>query len=450
MNIVIAGGGKVGEALCSELSSEGNDIILIEKNSKRMDALINKYDITGIVGNGANYDLQMEASVPNCDIFIGVTPQDEINIMSAVIAKKLGAKHTIARVRNPEYTKHLGFVKDSLGITMMINPELESAKDIMKVIKYPTALSVESFAGNRVNLVELKIKQNSPLVDISLKDFKTRYGNILVAIIQRGDEIIIPSGENYLREGDRIYVVSSLKEVNKFYKLMGDNRARMKSALIIGGGRITYYLINMLKDYKMDIKVIENNAKRAEELSEAFPGIMVVHGDGTDQEFLEEERIEGYDVFISLTGVDEENIITSLYASQQGVRKSITKVNRTLLLKIFGTMGLQTVITPKRVIANTILQFVRSLTNQSVSNVEALFRLADNQVEALQFKVKASSRVVNVPLESLPIKSRLLIAYIIRGKKLIVPGGQDIIKTDDHVIVITTEKNYDDIDDILK
>lgn len=450
MNIVIAGGGKVGEVLCSEISSEGNDIILIEKNSKRIDALISKYDIAGIAGNGASFDLQMEAGVPNCDIFIAVTPQDEINIMSAIIAKKLGAKYTIARVRNPEYTKHIGFVKESLGITMMINPELESAKDIMKVIKYPTALSVESFASNRVNLVELKIKQNSPLINISLKDFRTRYGNILVAIIQRGDDIIIPSGENYLREGDRIYVVSSLKEVNKFYKLMGDNRARMKSALIIGGGRITYYLINMLKDYKMDIKVIENNAKRAEELSEAFPGIMVVHGDGTDQEFLEEERIEGYDVFISLTGVDEENIITSLYASQQDVRKIVTKVNRTLLLKIFGTMGLQTVITPKRVIANTILQFVRSLTNQSVSNVEALFRLADNQVEALQFKVKASSRVVNVPLESLSIKSHLLIAYIIRGKKLIVPGGQDTIKTDDHVIVITKEKNYDDIDDILK
>lgn len=450
MNIVIAGGGKVGEVLCAELSSEGNDIVLIEKNSKKMEALISKYDITGIAGNGASYDLQMEANVPNCDIFIAVTPQDEINIMSAIIAGKLGATYTIARVRNPEYTKHIEFVRESLGITMMINPELESAKDMMKVIKYPTALSVESFANNRLNLVELKIKRNSPLVNISLKDFRTRYGNVLVAIIQRGDEVIIPTGENYLREGDRIYVVSSLKEVNKFYKLIGDSRVRMKSALIIGGGRITYYLVRMLRDYKMDIKVIENNLERAEELSEAFPEIMVVHGDGTDQEFLEEERIEGYDVFISLTGVDEENIITSLYASQHEVKKIITKVNRTLLLKIFGTMGLQTVITPKRIIANNILQFVRSLTNTSVSNVEALFRLADNQVEALQFRVKATSRVVNVPLESLQTKPQLLIAYIIRGKKLIIPGGQDSIQANDHVIVITTDKNYDDIDDILK
>lgn len=450
MNIIIAGGGKVGEVLCSELSSEGNDIILMEKNSKRLNALISKYDITGIVGNGASYDLQMEANVPKCDIFIAVTSQDEINIMSATIAKKLGAKYTIARVRNPEYTKHLDFVRESLGITMMITPELESAKDIMKVIKYPTALSVESFANNRVNLVELKIKANSPLRDMSLKNFRTRYGNILVAIIQRGDEVLIPSGDDFLREGDHIFVVSSLKEVNKFYKLIGDNRAKMKSVLIVGGGRITYYLINMLKEYKMDIKVIENDPEKARELSDVFPNIMVIHGDGTDQEFLEEERLEAYDVFISLTGVDEENIITSLYASQKNVKKIVTKVNRTLLLKIFGTMGLQTVVTPKRVIANSILQFVRSLTNTSVSNVEALFRLADNQVEALQFKVKETSRVINKPLEILPIKNHLLIAYIIRGKKLIVPGGQDVIKPNDHIIVITKEKKYDDIDDILK
>lgn len=450
MNIVIAGGGKVGEVLCAELASEGNDIILMEKNSKRMNALINKYDITGIVGNAASYDLQMEASVSNCDIFIAVTSQDEINIMSAIIAKRLGAKYTIARVRNPEYTKHIDFVREGLGITMMITPELESAKDIMKVIKYPTALSVESFANNRVNVVELKIKHNSPLIDISLKDFRTRYGNVLVAIIQRDEDIIIPSGENYLREGDHIYVVSSLKEVNKFYKLIGDHRAKMRSVLIVGGGRITYYLIDMLKEYKMDIKVIENKAEIAQELSEKFPGIIVIHGDGTDQEFLEEERLEGYDVFISLTGVDEENIITSLYASQKDVKKIITKVNRTLLLKIFGKMGLQTVITPKRIIANTILQFVRSLTNTSVSNVEALYRLADNQVEAIQFKVKATSRAVNIPLETLSIKANLLIAFIIRGKKLLVPGGQDVIKPDDQVIIITKEKKYDDIDDILK
>lgn len=450
MNIVIAGGGKVGEVLCAELSSEGNDIILMEKNSKRLNALINRYDITGIVGNGASYDLQIEAGVSGCDIFIAVTSQDEINIMSAIIAKRLGAKYTIARVRNPEYTKHIDFVREGLGITMMITPEKESAKDIVKVIKYPTALSVESFANNRVNLVELKVKQNSPLVDISLKDFRTRYGNVLVAIIQRGEEIIIPSGENYLREGDHIYVVSSLKEVSKFYKLIGDQRIKMKSILIVGGGRITYYLINMLKDYKMDIKVIESNAEQARELSETFPEVIVIHGDGTDQEFLEEERIEGYDVFVSLTGVDEENIITSLYASQKNVKKIITKVNRTLLLKIFGKMGLQTVITPKRIIANSILQFVRSLTNTSVSNVEALYRLADNQVEALQFKVKATSKVVNVPLDTLPIRPHLLIAYIIRGRKLIVPGGQDVIKPNDQVIIITKEKKYDDIDDILK
>lgn len=449
MEIVIAGGGKVGSVLCAELSSEGNNVILIEKDARKLEALISKNDISGIVGNGAGYDIQMEAGVDDCDIFIAVTPQDEVNIMAAILAKKLGARYTIARVRNPEYSKHIDFVRESLGISLMINPEFEAARSMARIIKFPTVLSLQSFANNRVNLVELEIGRTSPLVDLSLNDFRTTYGNILVCIVERGEETIIPSGDTTIKQGDHIYIIGTKKDVGRFYKKVGSEKKKIHSVLIIGGGRITYYLIRLLKDFKMNIKVIERNLEVAQNLSETFSEIEVINGDGTDQEFLEDQGIDDYDAFISLTGVDEENIITSLFASQKDISKIITKVNRTLLLKIFGTLGMESIITPKRVIANNIIQFVRSLINTSVSSVEALYRLADNEVEAIQFKVKAGSKVLNIPLETMQTKPNLLIGYIIRGPHLILPAGNDSIKVDDQVIVITKGKKMEDIDDIL-
>ena len=450
MKIVIAGGGKVGSVLCTELSSEINDIILIEKNAKKLDDLISKNDISGIVGNGASYDIQLEAGVKTCDIFIAVTPQDEVNIMAAVLAKKLGAKYTIARVRNPEYSYHLEFVRESLGVNLMINPELEAARSMVGIIKFPTILSLQSFAHNKVDLIELEVTPDSILENQALSSFRNIYGEILVCAIKRGDETIIPSGMDTLHRGDHVYVIGSKRVVRKFYKKVSSDKSRIQSVMIIGGGRITYYLIELLKGHKMDIKVIERQVEVAQNLSDAFPDIEVILGDGTDQEVLEKEGIENYQAFVSLTGVDEENIITSMYASQKKVNKVITKVNRELLLKIFDTLGMESIITPKRVIANIILRFVRSLSNTSISDVEALYRLADNQAEAIQFKVKSKSKATNIPLTKLDTKPNLLIAYIIRDQKLVFPGGKDVLKENDRIIVITKDKNINDIDDILK
>lgn len=450
MKIVIAGGGKVGSVLCTELSSETNDIILIERSAKKLDDLISKNDISGIVGNGASYDIQVEAGVKSCDIFIAVTPEDEVNIMAAILAKKLGAKYTIARVRNPEYSSHLEFVRESLGINLMINPELEAARNMAGIIKFPTILSLQSFARNKVDLIEVEVTRNGSLVNQSLSDFRSLYGDVLVCAVQRGEETVIPSGKDKLQIGDHVYVIGNKRNIQKFYKKVSSDNSNIKSVLIIGGGRITYYLIDLLKEYKMDIKVIEREPRAAEALSDAHPDIEVILADGTDQEVLENEGIESYQAFVSLTGVDEENIIMSMFASQREVKKVITKVNRELLLKIFDSMGMESIITPKRVIANVILRFVRSLSNTAVSDVEALYRLADNQAEAIQFKVKGTSKIVNIPLEKLQTKPNILIAYIIRDQKLIFPDGQDVIKENDHVIVITTVKDFDDIDDILK
>ncbi|UJF16343.1 Trk system potassium transporter TrkA [Jeotgalibaca sp. MA1X17-3] len=450
MKIVIAGGGKVGSVLCTELSSETNDIILIEKNPKKLDDLISKNDISGIAGNGASYDIQVEAGVKTCDIFIAVTPQDEVNIMAAILAKKLGAKYTIARVRNPEYSYHLDFVRESLGINLMINPELEAARNMVSIIKFPTILSLQSFARNKVDLIEIEVAPNSGLENQSLSNFRTIYGDILVCAIKRGDDTIIPSGTNTLQRGDHIYVLGNKRVIRKFYKKVSPDKSNIQSVLIIGGGRITYYLIDLLKGHKMDIKVIERRLDVAENLSDVFPEVEVILGDGTDQEVLESEGIENYQAFLSLTGVDEENIITSMFASQKKVKKVITKVNRELLLKIFNTLGMESIITPKRVIANIILRFVRSLSASSVSDVEALYRIADNQAEAIQFKIKKNSKATDIPLEKLETKPNLLIGYIVRDQKLIFPGGQDVVKENDRVIVITKDKTISSIDDILK
>lgn len=450
MKIIIAGGGKVGSVLCAELSIENNDIILIEQDEIILENMISTHDISGVVGNGASYDVLVEAGVETCDIFIAVTPEDEVNIMACILAKNLGARYTIARVRNPEYSTHLDYMRESLGVNLMINPELESARTIARIIKFPTVLSIQLFANDRVELIEMEALINSPLDGLLIQDFRDRYGDLLVAAIRHNDEIIIPSGQNKILNGDRIYVIGKRENIRGFYKKIGSRRHRIDSVLIIGGGRLTYYLLDLLEKIHMNIKVIERNRKVAEELSAAFPKLEVILGDGTDQQILQREGLANYDAFISLTGVDEENILASLFATQLEVEKVVTKVNRELLLKILHQEGMNTVVTPKRVIANTILRFVRSLSNTSVSDVEALYRLADNQAEAIQFRVKETSKVIESTIEKLSTKPNLLIAAIIRQGNLIIPGGQDRIKENDQVIIVTKEKNFDDIDDILK
>lgn len=449
MKIVIAGGGKVGEVLCQELSIEGNDIVLIEANQWKLERVISKNDITGMVGNGASYDIQVEAGVPKCDMFIAVTPKDEINIIASIIARKLGAKHTIARVRNPEYAGHMGFMREGLGITMMINPELEAAKDIVRVIRYPEALSVEQFANGRVNIVEIEVDDQNDLAGIPVADFRKHFGNVLICSIAREGDVFIPEGTSKVQKGDRIFVTGAKKDLTRLYRKAGFKEEKLRSAMLVGGGRITHYLVEMLTEMDIELKVIEINHDTAKALSSQFPRTVVIEGDGTDQEFLKEERIELYDTVVSLTGVDEENILISLFAATENTKKVITKVSRTDLLKILGNVGLQSIVTPKRLIANKTIRFVRSLTNRGISNVEALFRIADNQVEALQFRVAEHSKVINVPLMNLKLKDNLLVAYIVRGNKLIFPGGKDTIKAGDQVIVVTTNKTFEDIEDIL-
>lgn len=452
MKIIIVGAGKIGELLCKDLASEGNDITLIEENPKTLDKVLSSSDIMGLVGNGANCEVLTEAGVDTTDIFIAVTHSDEINIISSVIAKKLGAKYTIARVRNPEYSAQMKFMSESLGIDIMLNPEAEAAYFIARNLEFPSALNVETFAGNKVNLVEVMVEKNTYLDGLKLMDFKNKYfKSILVCIVKRGQDIYIPTGSFVLEAKDKIYVTGIQSELSDFYKSLGHMEERIKSVVIIGGGRITYYLASILLEKKIAVKIIELKEERARELSEIYENAIVVQGNGTDSDLLEEERFSEYDACVSLTGIDEENIIISMYADKVGIKKTVTKVNGISLFNVLELVGLQSIVTPKKIIADYIIRIVRSLIgSQGDNNIETLYRLVDNNVEAIEFKVPENSAVTDIPLKDLDTKDNLIIAYILRDGQLIFPGGADVMKTGDRVIIVTTEKYLNDINKILK
>jgi trk system potassium uptake protein len=328
LKIVVAGGGKVGGELCIDLAVEKHDVVIIDMDEQVVERLIGSADLTGIVGNGANLDLLREAGVPDCDVFIAVTTSDEINIIASTIAHKLGAKATLARVRNPEYSRNFEFIRENLGISLMVNPEFEAATAIARSIRFPSALGIETFADGRVQMVELRVVKGSSLVGMQLSDLRKIYGTVLVCVVNRGNDVFIPDGSFVLQAGDLIHVTGSINDLTVIYKAAGCFTKKIRSVMIVGGGRITRYLLKTVEHYGMDICVIDINASRAEELSGDFPKVKVIKGDGTDHTVLEEQHIGNYDCFIALTGIDEENLVTSLYAAKRSIPKIVTKVNR--------------------------------------------------------------------------------------------------------------------------
>lgn len=449
MNIVVVGAGKVGTTLCQDLSKEGHQITLIEQKEARLQAMLESTQILGVQGNGAFYDVQMEAGVDHCDMFIAVTPEDENNIISSVIAKKLGAGYAIARVRMPDHAKHMGFVRDSLGIDRMINPDLEAAQEIYRMVRYPSALSIEPFLGGRMNLVELAVTPESRLAGVSLLDLRRQYKSLLVCIVVRGEKNLIPNGSTVLMEGDRVYLTGKPEDCSALYRRMGTVRS-IRSLLIIGGGRICRYLLELIKDFSIQVKVIENDEEVARDLAVSFPHVSVIHGDGTDQNLLEMENIEGFDCVVTLTGIDEENILLSIFAATKKVPRNITKVNRVNLLQMLGNVGLQSFITPAAIATTNIVRVVRGICNSEGSKVEALYRLQGSSAEVLQFHVHKDAGVLKAPIKDLAIRPGSLIAGIVKNSRLIIPTGSDRLDEGDHVLVVTLNGEIDDLDDILE
>ena len=450
MKIVIAGAGVVGESLCSELSAEGNDVILIEKEEKILNKIVENYDITGLVGNGASYETLLEAGTDTADIFIAATESDELNIISSIVAKKIGTKFTIARVRNPEYSSNMQFVRKELGISFMINPELEAAKSIANKLMFPFALSVENFFGQRAGFISIKVEKDSFLNGMQLKQLEFNpKDKVIICTVRRGENIFIPSGDFTILEGDIVHIAGSKESVHKFYDKIEKSNLKINSALLVGGGTISHYLIGKLLENRINVKVIENNKERAEKLSEAYPKAIVIRGDEADQEFLMQERISNYDATAILTDSDEENAVITMFVNSITNSKLITKMSRTLLIPMLEKNTRTSTVVPKKVISDMIISVVRSKANMRGSTMSFLYRL-ENQVEFITFEINENSNAIDIPLKDLKIKKGMLIASILRNGKMIFPGGNDVIKCNDSVMVVTTASSIEDFDDILE
>ncbi len=450
MQIVIMGGGKIGRTLCQTLSTEENDVTLIERDLDVLERLTVQFDIIGIHGNGSSYETQIEAKTQDADVFIAVTAEDEVNLIACIIAKQLGAAYTIARVRNPEYAGHMEEMRKALNISLLINPDQQAASEIARLIQFPGALSVEPFANNRVNMVGIEIPEDHALVGENLIAFRRKFPHVLVCVIVRENETFIPNGQSKLAAKDRVFILGTVKELRHIYRSFSNKQDRLRSILIVGGGKLTSYILSLLPVTGLTIKIIEQDGDLARALSESFPHVHVVHGDGTDQEILEEEGISNYDCTVALTGIDEENILISLFAASQHVPRNITKVNRLRLLRVLGSVNLQSIITPHEIVATEIIRVVRALNQDSDSDMEAMYRISEGGVEAMQFHVLQGSKVCKQSLAEMPIKPGVLVSYIIRGSNLIIPAGRDMIKSGDHVIIVTKDHSFVNIDDILE
>ena len=454
MKVVIVGGGKVGELLCADFSNIFKEVTIIDTNELRVEKLVEAYDINGILGNGANYEVLTRADTAEADMFISVTASDEINMICCIAAKQMGAKYTIARIRNPEYSKTKEFLRESLGIDLMVNPEYEAAKQISHMLKYPTAIKVESFFGGKFNILEVIINSNSILNGVSLIDSKKIIDfPSLVCLVERQGEVFVPRGNYVFNVGDKVHITAANKNLKKFYKLLGnqDNmEKKITSSLVIGGGKIAYYLVEFLQIANFYVKVIEIDKNKAIALSETFPDIDVIWADGSDRDTLIEEGIQTFDSCISLTGFDEENIIINLYADKLGIKKTVAKVNRASLKQIAEDIGQYSYITPKEIVGNIITKYTKSLQCSKHSDIENFYRIANNQAEVIEFKItNNSAKILGIKLKDLAINPNMLIAFIIRNNKQIFPNGDDEIKLDDNVVVVSYKHKIEHIDDII-
>ena len=450
MEIVVVGCGKVGKTLVEHLAIEGHNVVVIDINQKNVEEIVNTYDVMGICGNGAIHDIQLEAGVNKADLFISVTSSDEINLISCLIARKIGAKNLIARVRNPDYASQISFMRDGLGISLMINPEKAAADEIARILRFPSALKVDTFAKGLVDLAEIKVRPGSKLVGLTLSDLNRKFKtSVLVCALQRQQKVYIPDGRFTLEEGDKVHITASHKDLEKFMISAGIYERKIKSAMIIGGGRIAFYLTKQLAEIGIKVKIIDNNEKNCEKLSALLPKAEVVCADGTDQDVLLEEGIEYMDACVSMTGIDEENVIISLYASKCNVPKVITKVNRLSIINMLESIGIESVISPKDITANQIVRYVRAKANKGDSGIETLYKIVDKKAEAIEFIANKNVSFLGIPLKKLKTKDNLLVAGIMRGNKLIVPSGDDFIKAGDSVIIVTTNSFLTSLEDIL-
>ncbi len=452
MKIILVGCGTIGATIISSLVSEGHDIVAIDNDAAFLNEITNVYDVMGLCGNGADSDILDEAGAKDADLFVAVTGSDELNMLACFLARKMGAKHTMARVRNPEYNdKSLNFMKDNLELSMCINPELLTARELYKILKFPSAVKIESFSRGNLEMLEFRLKPDSVLDGVSLMEMRQKYkAKVLVCYVRRGDDVFIPNGMFQLKSGDWVGVTASPSELSKLFKSLGVYQKQAKNVMLLGGSRTARYLADMLIESGGSVKIVERNRELCERLSEALPKAVIINGDGAEQELLLEEGIKSLDAFVSLTNMDEANILLSIFASNNNVPKVIAKVDRDERSRMAENLGVDSVVSPKKMIADVLVSYARALENSMGSNVETLYKIADGKAEALEFNVKPDSKVIGIPLKDLESKKGVLIAGIIRGDHTVIPAGNDMILPGDSVVVVSSEHRFGDLDDILK
>lgn len=448
MNIIIVGLGSVGKALVSELTAEGHNLVVIDIHTEKVEQMVNEYDVKGVVGNGASKQVLKEARVSSADLIIATTSQDELNVLCCIIAKKLGVGKTIARASKPEYLEL--FREDGdLGLSLLVNPQHEAALEISRMLRFPSAIKVNEFSEGKVELVEILTPENSPLVGLQLKELSRKFeSKILICAVQRNGEPIIPTGNFTIQAKDRLFITATLKNIYAFFKELGWNK-QSRNIIIVGGSTTAFYLCEELEKINAEVKLIEKSESKCQELSERLSSTEILFGDGTDQELLRDEGIENADAFVALGDIDEQNIIMSMFASSLEVPKVITKIDQLSYYDMLQRSGIYSAISTKTSTAEQIIRFVRLMSNKKGSGVERLFRIIDDKAEVLEFETEENFRRLDVPIQDLPLKKDLLIAGIIRDKKLITPSGKDCIKYDDNVIVVTLHEGLNNLNDIL-
>lgn len=452
MKIIVVGCGKIGATIIESLASEGHDVIAVDKNAAVLSDTVELYDCMGICGSGTDCNTLQETGVEDCELFVAVTGSDEFNMLSCFTAKRMGATHTIARIRNPEYNdQNLGFMREQLGLSMAINPELLAAHEAFNVLKLPSAIKMETFARRRFEMVEIVVKENSRLNGMSLMDMRKEYkAKFLVCGVMRGEEAYIPDGNFVLKGGDHINITASPYEIVKLLKKLGLDVNPARNVIILGATTTSYYLAKMLIGSGNTVKIIDKSAERCAEFCEKLPEAVVIQGDAAGQEVLFEEGIKTTDAFAALTGFDEENILLSLFAASQNVPKVLAKINRDEFSGLADKIGIESIVSPRRVIADVLVRYARGLENSMGNKMETLYKIMDGKAEVMEFNIKQTSAVTDIPLKDITLKKNILIAGIVRGRRPIIPSGDDCIKVGDMVIIFAAGQRIEDISDIVK
>ncbi len=451
MKILIAGGGKVGYSVAETLSAEGHDITVIDRDPEVIEHVSNTLDVICVLGAATNHETLREAGAAQADLLLAATEQDEVNMVCGITARKLGTRHVAARVRDPEYLHQTAFLQEALGLSLIINPEYECAREISRILRFPSASRVDTFSKGSVEIVEYRVPEGSRLHGMSLKELPRAFGaRALVVVVERGGEALIPNGDFVLQSGDMLSLSGSSHELRKFFEAIGQYRRPVKNLMIIGGGRIAVYLTRMMEESGIAVTLVERDEARCEQLCDLVPHASVVCGDGTSSEVLAEEGIARADAFAALTGDDGDNIVTSMYAGRCRVPKIVTKVNREHYADILESTGLDSVLTPKELVSQQLTRYVRALDNSRGGGMETLHRLADGKAEALEFRVGEGSKLAGTQLKDLKLKKNVLIGAVIRGGRSIIPNGLTALQPGDHAVIVTAAGRLTGLDQILE